>query len=64
MGQVGLSVALGPAGSVIGAALEALGIGGGMIGEWLTEQVGPEKIYDLATAIPVIGDLIAIPEEK
>ena len=63
VGQVGLSVALGPAGSVIGAALEAMGIGGGMIGEWLTEQIGPEKIYDLATAIPVIGPMIALPEE-
>lgn len=63
VGQVGLSVALGPAGSVIGAALEAMGIGGGMIGEWLTEQIGPEKIYDLATAIPVIGPMIALSEE-
>lgn len=63
VGQVGLSAALGPAGSVIGAALEAMGIGGGMIGEWLTEQIGPEKIYDLATAIPVIGPMIALPEE-
>lgn len=60
--QVGLSAALGPAGSMIGALLETLGIGGGALGEWLTEQLGPEKLYDLATAIPVIGPMIQIPE--
>jgi hypothetical protein len=60
--QVGLSAALGPAGSMIGALLETLGIGGGALGEWLTEQLGPEKLYDMATAIPVIGPMIQIPK--
>lgn len=64
VGQVGLSAALGPAGSAIGALLETLGIGGGALGEWLTEQLGAEKVYDLATAIPGIGNLFKIPEDQ
>ena len=51
LGSIGASVALGPAGPVITAAMDMAGVGPGAFGEWLTEQLGPEKMYDLASSI-------------
>lgn len=61
IGSVGASVALGPAGPLVTTALDMVGIGPGALGEWLTEQLGAEKMYDLASSI--IPPL-AIPEDS
>ncbi len=51
MGSVGASVALGPAGPLVTAAMDMAGVGPGAFGEWLTEQLGSEKMYDLASSV-------------
>lgn len=51
LGSVGASVALGPAGPLVTTAMDMAGIGPGAFGEWLTEQIGSEKMYDLASSI-------------
>lgn len=64
IGSVGASVALGPAGPLVTSALDVFGVGPGALGEWLTEQLGAEKMYDLATSIPLIGSKLMIPEDQ
>ncbi len=50
-GTIGLGAALGPAGSMISAALDTFGIGPGALGSWLVEKLGGEKVYDLAASV-------------
>jgi hypothetical protein len=51
LGSVGASVALGPVGPIVTAAMDMAGVGPGAFGEWLTEQLGSEKMYDLASSV-------------
>ena len=54
----------GPPGVLVSGILDALGIGPGALGGWLTEKIGPESVYDLAASIPLLGDMIKVPEEE
>jgi hypothetical protein len=58
------ALGLGPAGPILTSILDGFGIGPGALGEWLTEKIGPEKVYDLTAAIPGIGSLIKVPEDE
>lgn len=58
------ALGLGPAGPVLTSILDTFGIGPGKLGEFLTEKIGPEKVYDLTTAIPGIGSLVKVPEDE
>lgn len=58
------ALGLGPGGPILTSILDGFGIGPGALGEWLTEKIGPESIYDLTTAIPGIGSLIKVPEDQ
>lgn len=58
------ALGLGPGGPILTSVLDGFGIGPGALGEWLTEKIGPEKVYDLTAAIPGIGSLIKVPEDE
>lgn len=58
------ALGLGPAGPILTSILDTFGIGPGKLGEFLTEKIGPEKVYDLTAAIPGIGSLIKVPEDE
>lgn len=61
IGSVGASVALGPAGPLVTAGLDMIGIGPGALGEWLTEQLGAKGLYDIANSIS--PSLFGLPSE-
>jgi hypothetical protein len=53
----------GGAGVAVTGLLDALGIGPGALGAWLTEKLGGEMVYDLFSGIPGIGSLIKVDEK-
>jgi hypothetical protein len=59
-GTIGTAVPV--VGNFIGGIIGSLGgaLVGSYVGDWVGSAVGPEKIYDVATSVPGLGDLIAV----
>jgi hypothetical protein len=62
LGGIGSMALLGPVGPVVTTALDAFGIGPGALGEYLAEKLGGEKIYDIASSVPLLGDFVKVDE--
>lgn len=62
IGSVGASFALGPAGPLVTAGLDMLGIGPGALGEFLTEKLGAKGMYDIANS--AFPSLFGLPSDE